>query len=102
MGIPCALSSSVLKDWTLFGLSPLELMIYTGSGILIPLGGLFAVILTGWKWGSKNAVAELEIGAESAFAKLPILRHYFHICFKYVAPALILIVFLNAMGIFSL
>jgi NSS family neurotransmitter:Na+ symporter len=67
------------------------------SSILIPLGGLFAVILVGWVWGFTNAFVQLKQGCDS----LPSWgKYYFWFCFKYSAPILIVLVFLNALGVF--
>lgn len=101
VGIPCALSTSLLKDWTLFGWTPLELMIFIGSSILIPLGGFFAVILVGWVWGVNKSLKEMKEGAGSTFERYPKLPGYFALCFRYTAPILIAIILMNALGIFT-
>ena len=90
VGIPSALSSSFLES-----------IIYVSSSILIPVGGFFAVILVGWRWGANNAYKQLKQGSSSFFDRNPWLKHYFSFCFKYSAPILIIIVFLNALGLFS-
>jgi NSS family neurotransmitter:Na+ symporter len=95
LGIPAALSYNVLKDLTIAGLTPLDFMAFVATGILIPIGGLFAVILIGWKWGVPNALSQLKEGAAEVFKKQPWLGHYFWFCFKFSAPILIILVFLN-------
>jgi NSS family neurotransmitter:Na+ symporter len=99
LGIPCALSFNVLQNYTLFGENFFEIMSYTASNILIPLGGFFAVIVVGWIWGTINSIKALKEGASGFFDRWPSVIYYFKFCFKYSAPLLIIIVFLHAMGI---
>lgn len=92
IGIPSALSTSLLK-----GVGPnfLELMDLICNSVLIPLGGLLAVIMVGYVWGFKPAYAFL---SEDHKLK-PIVKKYFWVTIKYTAPVLIFLVFLNALGI---
>jgi NSS family neurotransmitter:Na+ symporter len=99
IGIPAALSYSVLKDQTIGGMTFLDLMDFVATGILIPLGGLLAVLLVGWRWGVPNALVQLKQGAEGLFERHPWLGRYFWFCFKYSAPILIIFVLLNALEI---
>ena len=77
LGVPAAMSSSILE-----GMEGLVSM------LLIPLGGLLAVLLVGWGYGAQKTA--------DALTDHPILQWYFRLCFRWVAPALILLVFLNA------
>lgn len=91
VGVPCALSTSLLKNYAIFGSATfLDFLIDVCSELLIPLGGLAAVVLVGWRWGSKQAVAELTEKNQRA------LGIYLHLCFRYISPLLILLVFLSA------
>ena len=99
LGIPAALSYSVLKEYLIGGMSIINAMDYLATSILIPAGGLFAVLLVGWRWGIGNALIQLKTGAEQIFSRQPWISGYFWLCIKYVAPLLILAVFLNALGI---
>lgn len=96
LGIPSALSYNLLKTYTIGGMTFLDGIEILCSTILIPLGGFFAVILVGWKWGVPKALGALKLGTGTLFEKHPWLAKYFWFCFKYSAPVLILIVFLNA------
>lgn len=100
-GLPSALSSSVLAGTTLFGMSCLDFISFAASSILVPLGGFFAVILVGWIWGVPQALERLREGAADLFAKYPVLRTYFWLCFKYTAPILMIVVFLSTLGLFA-
>ncbi len=99
IGIPCALSSNLLSDFSLFGQSVLDGYIYIALNVLVPLGGLFAVVLVGWRWGATSALAELAQGAGTLLSSRPWVANYFRFCFKYGAPALIVVVMLRALGI---
>lgn len=101
LGIPSALSSSILSDVRWQGMTFLDFMDFIASSILIPIGGFLAVILAGWVWGIKNSLTSIRQGSLSFFTKNPWLIGYFWFCFKYSAPILIIFVFLNALGIFS-
>lgn len=101
LGIPSALSYSLFKEYTLFGSNFLDAISFLVSSILIPLGGFFAVILVGWVWGVHNALTQLKQGSSEFFRRNTWLNGYFWFCFKYSAPILIIIVFLNALGIFA-
>lgn len=97
VGIPCALSTSLLSDWTIAGMNILETFDFAATAILIPTGGLLGAILLGWKWGFANAAKEIEKGG----APLPSAgREYLRIGLVYIAPALILVIFLTNLGIF--
>jgi NSS family neurotransmitter:Na+ symporter len=99
LGVPAALSTSVLKNWTFHGMTWLDGMDFLATSILIPLGALAAVLLVGYRWGVVNALKEMGEGAGRKFQSYPLISRYFWFCFKYAAPLLIIFVFLN--GIFS-
>lgn len=97
LGIPSALSFNLLKDYTIFEMTFLDAVSFLCSSVLIPVGGFFAVILVGWVWGFRKAIAQLKQGSEDLFAKHPWISSYFWFCFKYSAPVLIVFVFLHAL-----
>lgn len=101
IGVPCALSTNLLSNWKIFDLTIIQGLDFLTTGLLIPLGGFAAVVLVGWVWGIDKASKHLSEGAESLFFKCPWIRSYFKICIKFVAPLLILFVFLNAIGLFG-
>lgn len=101
LGIPSALSTSLLADVRWQGMTFLDLADFIANSILIPLGGFLAVILVGWIWGTKKSLNSLKLGSSDFFDRNKWLLSYFWFCFKYSAPILIMFVFLNALGIFS-
>lgn len=99
IGAPIALSYGVLKEWTLFGANLFDAVTFLTVNILIPLGGLGSVLLFGWKWGLKDAIAHLKEGTNRFFDEYPIFPTYLSFSIKYFVPVIILIILLNAVGI---
>ncbi|MDN3507259.1 MAG: sodium-dependent transporter [Simkaniaceae bacterium] len=100
VGVPSALSFGVLKDVNIFDQTIFSAVLNLCINILIPLGGLAAVLLVGWRWGIKKALHHMETGSHGLFKRFPFLRGYFRIGIKYVAPVIILIIMLDALGLF--
>lgn len=100
VGVPSALSFGVLSGVKIFNLSIFSAVLGLCINILIPLGGLAAVLLVGWRWGIKPAMQHLTAGSHGLFKRYPLLRSYFHVGIKYVAPIIIVIILLDALGIF--
>lgn len=92
IGLPCALSTSLLSDWNLWGKNILELFDLVATTILVPLGGLLGVLLVSWRWGYVSAFKDLTNGKKENY---PISYLYLKVCLKYLAPALILIIFFS-------
>ncbi len=100
IGIPCTLSFNLLSGWSIFNMNILDLMNFTATSILIPIGGLLAVLYVGWYWGYTKAIVQIKTGAEQFFERFPFLEGYFKFSIKYIAPVLIGLVFLNSLGVF--
>ncbi len=100
VGIPCALSSNLLSDVSLFGMTILDLFDFIATSILIPLGGLIATLLVGWRWGFGKAYASLQDGAGDILRNQRWVKWYFRVTLQFGAPVLIVLVFLSALGIF--
>jgi neurotransmitter:Na+ symporter, NSS family len=99
VGIPSALSTGLLKEYTIFGATFLDAVDFLCTSIFIPLGGFLAVVMLAWRWGVDEALIHLKEGATDLFNKQPWLQTYFSFCFKYTAPFLIVFVFLHALGV---
>lgn len=94
-GVPCALATNWLADTKIFGMDILDAVSTFASDVLIPLGGFFAVALVGWRWGVPGALKALLPPNAPTWVKA-----YFWFCFKIAAPLLMIVVFLDALGIF--
>ena len=100
LSIPSVLSFGPLNSYTFFGKTFFHLLLFLCLNILVPLGGLGAIMLVGWRWSFKRAFSHLTQGGEQLFTHYPILKWYFHYTIRYIAPFIIIIVMLNASGVF--
>jgi len=76
----------ILKDATAF-----DFLDYLTSNIMLPLGGLMIAIYTGWLMKQQYSQDELNIPS--------LWYSIWRILVRYVAPIMVLVVFLNAMGL---
>ncbi|MGM0440641.1 MAG: sodium-dependent transporter [Chlamydiota bacterium] len=95
LGIPCALAFNILDGVTLGGNNIIDAVQFLSQDVMIPLGGLGAVLLVGWVWGRRNTMQQLEHGALSYYRRYPIIKRYLWLSIKYSAPVLITLIFLN-------
>ncbi len=95
IGAFCALSMGVGKDYTLFGMNLFDIFDYVTAKLMLPLGGFFISIFTGWYLDKKILHDELSSGGH-----LPLFV-YKAIVFilRVVAPIGIAFVFINELGI---
>lgn len=97
MGIGVSYSFGIWGDFTIFGQTIFGLFDWTGSNILLPLGGLMASLLVGWVWKKEAALKEVTNDGETA---LWVSNVWFNIV-KYVVPVVLLIVFLVGLGVIN-
>ncbi|WP_243370524.1 sodium-dependent transporter [Geotalea sp. SG265] len=96
VGVPSALSNSMLKDLHFIGgRNFLDSIDFLCTNYILPLGGLFIAIFTGWALTRGLAKGELEKGAVRFH-----LYPAWHFLIKYVSPVLVALVFLNKAGFF--
>ncbi|MEC1373563.1 sodium-dependent transporter [Heyndrickxia oleronia] len=94
-GIPSALSYGALGDVTLLGKTFFDLMDYTVSNILMPLGALLIAIFVPLK--VKKSVLYEELKQGSGLKRGLFEAWYFLI--RFVAPILIFVVMLDVLGV---
>lgn len=96
LGAACALSGSVLADFRLFGRNMFGLMDFVSSNLLLPAGGIFLALFTGWVWGKERFTRAVSndgaLNNTGLAAALVVLL-------RYVSPVLILIVMLHGLGL---
>ncbi len=94
LGIGAALSFNLWsgEDYQLFGKTLFDLEDFLASNILLPLGGLFIALFVGW-------VVRRRVGEEELAMHSPRLFGLWYFVIRYVAPAGIVLVFLNAIGV---
>jgi len=91
LGILCSLSLGLVPQLQLFGKSFFDLMDFTSSNILLPVGGLFISIYFGWILKKYITVKELTSYGARKFIGL---RIYFFLI-RYIVPVAIMIVFIS-------
>lgn len=96
LGIPSALPSSVMQSFWPGSAGFLDLISFLAVDIMIPLGGLMAILLVGWVWGTRDSIDHLVEGMPESWQKNRWLTGYFRFSFRYSAPILIVIVLLSA------
>lgn len=100
IGLPCALSFGPWRGFTLFGMNLFDFISSAAVNLLIPLGGLAAVLLIGWRWGIKKGIEHLHVGAKTFFIRYSLVSDYFKYTIKFIAPVVIIIILLNSLGLF--
>mgnify|MGYP002656911919 FL=1 len=95
LGILCSLSLGVTKDFTIFGLGMFDLFDVVNAKLMLPLGGLFISIFTGWYLDKKLVWSEI---TNNGTLKVPIYKLIIFIL-KYVAPIAISVIFINELGL---
>jgi len=88
LGLFSALSFNLISEFTIFGRNFFDATDFLTSQIMLPLGGIFIAIFVGWKMKKANVLDGL--GFKDGFI---FKSWYFSV--RYVAPALVGLVFLN-------
>lgn len=97
VGIPSALSSNVLSNYTFYGLTFFEAMNFVCTSVMIPIGGFLSVFLLGWFFDIHTALSHLRSGCPKKDFSCDWLKLYFYCSLKYISPILIVLVFLKAL-----
>ena len=99
IGIPCSLANGpVLENFKILGKNFFDFMSFMAESVLMPLGGLLMCIFIGYIWGMDNIVKEITCDGRYKFVS----KGFFTVMIKYIAPVLIFIIWLNAIGILSI
>ncbi len=102
LGAPSALAFGPLKSFTIFEANFFDAISFLCINILIPLGGLSAVLLLAWRWGVKGAFDHLKEGIGPWFERFSWVRNYLKFSIKYLAPVVIAFILLNAVGVINI
>ncbi|WP_417900950.1 sodium-dependent transporter [Bacillus haimaensis] len=95
VGIPSALSYSVLGDFTIFGKTIFDSADFLVSNILMPVGALLISIFVSYKMKKDILRSEVIQGAKG----LNGLFSVWYLLMRYVVPVVIVVVFLNVVGV---
>ncbi len=98
LGVFCTLSFGIMSDVSIFGMDFFNLMEFTASDLLLPLGGFFIVMFVGWYLGSASSRKEISNEGAYKLAYFPI----FMFLVRFVAPVAIALVFIYGLGLLRL
>ncbi len=84
VGVPSALSFNVWSGTHIF-----DFVAFITMDVLIPLGGLIAVLYVGWVWGFNKAFPHLY---GDTLKPHRVLHDYLAVCVRFVAPVLIAVI----------
>lgn len=87
-----SLSVGAIPDIKVGNMSLFEFFSFFSDKVIMPLGGFFICILTGYVWGIDKADKEISNGGRLKFR----MKKLFSVAVRYVAPALIAIIFLSS------
>ena len=90
LGIFASLSFGSLSDFKIFGKTVFDLLDYTASNVLLPLGGLMIVLFVGWFAGRKITRSELSNEGTLKVAYYPA----YTFIVKFIAPMAIAAIFI--------
>ncbi|MBL4850893.1 MAG: sodium-dependent transporter [Gammaproteobacteria bacterium] len=93
IGLGTVFSFNEWSNLTVFGKTFFGLLDYLTSNIMLPLGGVLMAIFAGWLMKKAASQGELALGA-SAYS-------IWYFLVRYVTPIAVMLVFLNAIGMFS-
>ena len=93
IGLGTVLSFNVLKDFRFLKGTIYDNVDYLTSNILLPLSGLLITVFAGWVM-CRNSTSDELGGAGSSFKLWRFLA-------RFVAPAAIIVIFLQAVGVLS-
>ncbi|MPN31239.1 hypothetical protein SDC9_178713 [bioreactor metagenome] len=102
IGILATLSAdkaSLLGGYTIFGRGFFEWFDYLSSNIMLPVGGLLIALFAGHVIKKEDLKYEL---SNHGVLKIDVLVDIYYFIIRYVTPALMLIVFLNSVGIIKI
>ncbi|TVR71231.1 MAG: sodium-dependent transporter [Marinilabiliales bacterium] len=95
LGVFCTLSFGIMSDVSIFGMDFFNLMEFTASDLLLPLGGFFIVMFVGWYLGSAPARREISNDGVYRLGYFPV----FIFLVRFVAPVAITLVFIYGLGL---
>ena len=87
----------ILSDVTLFDKNIFELFDYTTTTLMLPLCGILITVFIGWKVNKYLIVSELTNNTYKNTAVVNIIVWIL----KYIAPLLLIVTFLNGLGLFE-
>jgi NSS family neurotransmitter:Na+ symporter len=97
LGVPAALSQSIMADSRLFGMNAFDLYDFLSSNVMLPLGGILLCLFVGWVYGLPRLEEQLSNGGRPDNRRL--VRTILFLI-RYVTPLLIAVVLLHGLKAF--
>ncbi|MDE7122841.1 MAG: sodium-dependent transporter, partial [Alistipes sp.] len=91
-----SLSLGTMKEWTIAGLTFFDSLDFLTANVLMPAGGFFTCLFVGWRFDKRLLRAQLTNDGALPGRIYPLLRFLL----RWVCPALMLLVFLDSLGLF--
>lgn len=91
----CSLSQGVLSDIKIFGNNFFDLFDNLSANILMPVGGLLAVLFVGWRMKRVDFLDEITNSGKLKFKKLFLQVLYYTV--KFVTPVVIIIILISGL-----
>ena len=95
LGVLSTMSWGTFGDVRIFNFNIFELLDFTASSVLLPIGGVFIVVFLGWYLGKKYIKDEI---SSSGLYKTKLIN-LFILIIKFLAPIAIALVFLHGIGL---
>ena len=95
LGILCTLSQGLVPEISLGSMNLFDVMDFTSSKILLPVGGFFIVLFIGWVMKPAEIKDELSNGGALTLR----MFNVFLIIVRFIAPVAIALVFLYSIGL---
>ncbi len=94
-GTLCSLSQGALKEFTIFGNNIFDCFDKFSANILLPLGGLSAVIFVGWRMAKSDCVDEITSGGVRKYPAFVV--NFIYLSIKYLAPLVVAVVLVQGL-----
>ena len=95
LGIGSVLSFNSWSDIKLLGKTYFDIMDYMTSNIMLPLGGMLLAVFAAWYMSRSSCIDELKMGNGIIF-------RCWYFAVRFIAPVGVLVIFLQATGVFDL
>ena len=96
LGAVASLSMGVLGGWTICGLNIFDSLDYLTANIMLPVGGLLTCLFVGWRLDRQVLRAQLTNDGALPFR----IYRLFLVLLRYFCPVILLLVFLDNLGVF--
>jgi len=86
-----------LSGFKIGGLVFFDQLDWVSNNLLLPIGGMLTALFISWIWGTKNVLNEV---TNEGILDFGLGKFWANVMLKFIAPALVFIVFLTGLNIF--